>query len=116
MFYLEIQIFIPAIVQEQLLDVKFQFVTPRFRPFGERMTAKINIVQDSIAAADALSSRNSVLSQSGALKDVADDKQQIASSESDLYQMACELSDEGFGEFDDCLATLTVKKGNKKLA
>lgn len=44
MFYLEIQIYIPPIVQEQVLEVKFQFVTPRFRPFGERMTATLNIV------------------------------------------------------------------------
>lgn len=46
MFFLEIQVYIPAIVSEQMLEIKFSFVTPRFRPFGERMTAKINIVQD----------------------------------------------------------------------
>ena len=44
------------------MEVKFQFVTPRFRPFGERMIAKINIVQDAIRRADALSSRGSVSS------------------------------------------------------
>ena len=59
MFFLEIQIYIPAIVQEQQLEIKFQFVTPRFRPFGERMIAKLNIVQDFIAEPDILSSRMS---------------------------------------------------------
>lgn len=44
MFFLEIQVYIPPIVQEQVLEIKFQFVTPRFRPFGERMVAKLNIV------------------------------------------------------------------------
>lgn len=74
------------------------------------MIAKINIVQDALAAADALSSRNSVLSSNPLLGE------QVASQDAALYQMACELSDEGFGEFDDCLAVLSMKKGNKKLA
>ena len=78
------------------------------------MIAKINIVQDALAAADALSSRNSFAS--GQNEPLGDDKQQIAVSEADLYQIACELSDEGFGDFDDCLAVLSMKKGNKKLA
>ena len=41
MFFLEIQVYIPAIAQEQLLYIKFQFVTPRFRAFGDRMRAFI---------------------------------------------------------------------------
>ena len=49
MFFLEIQIYIPAIVQEQVLEIKFQFVTPRIRPFGERMVAKINILQEQLS-------------------------------------------------------------------
>ena len=68
MFYLEIQIYIPAIVQEQLLEVKFQFATPRFRLFGERMVAKINIVQDAIHMADVLSSRESMAGIGNALR------------------------------------------------
>ena len=60
MFFLEIQIYIPAIVSEQALEVKFQFVTPKFRPFGDRMTAKINIVQSKLRMADVLSSRESM--------------------------------------------------------
>ncbi len=60
MFFLEMQIYIPAIVQEQMLEIGFQFVTPRFRPFGERMVAKINILQDQLSHADVLSSRNSL--------------------------------------------------------
>ena len=56
-----------------MLEIKFQFVTPRFRPFGERMSAKINIVQDGIAEADYLSSfteQNSERSASSGVEEI----------------------------------------------
>ena len=56
MFYLEIQIYIPAIVQEQMLVINFQFVTPRLRPFGERMIAKIHIVHEELNKVDYIES------------------------------------------------------------
>lgn len=37
-------------------------------------------------------------------------------SESEILQMAAELCDQGFGEFDLCLTVLTAKKGNLKKA
>ena len=43
-------------------------MTPRFRPFGERMTAKINIIQDAQHEADALSSRGSYMSNVGSAR------------------------------------------------
>ena len=56
MFYLEIQIQIPAIVHEQTLQIHFQFVTPRLRPFGDRMIAKIHIVHDCLENVDCIES------------------------------------------------------------
>ena len=36
--------------------------------------------------------------------------------ETELFAGACELSDQGFGDFDVCLTVLTAKRGNMKLA
>ena len=129
-------------MQEQLLEIKFQFVTPRFRPFGERMIAKLNIVQDAQHMADVLSSRESMASVISSAKKMAamrvvnedamgEDGEEVSDasitaigrkgrkplpSEAEMFQMACELSDQGFGDFDLCLTVLTTKKGNLKLA
>jgi len=37
-------------------------------------------------------------------------------SESEMFQKAGELSDQGFGEFDVCLAVLSTTKGNLQTA
>ena len=37
-------------------------------------------------------------------------------SETELFQGACELMDQGFGDFEVCLTVLTAKHGNMKLA
>lgn len=36
--------------------------------------------------------------------------------ETELFQGACELMDQGFGDFEVCLTVLTAKRGNMKLA
>ena len=76
-------------------------------------------------AADALSSRPSV---DGSLSEVRESdihsldtlshsrSKKQGLNEDELFQMACELSDQGFGEFDLCLTVLTAKKGNSALA
>ena len=105
------------------------------------MTAKINIIQDAMHQADALSSRGSYVSGLGSVSgtvlhqelagidgseaDLNDldsteiiDVQQKGSmpGETELFAGACELSDQGFGDFDVCLTVLTAKRGNMKLA
>ena len=77
--------------------------------------------------ADVLSSRDSMAGLSNALRasdqsalvhgdgDLGGDRQHNF-TESEIFQMACELSDQGFGEFDVCLTVLTAKRGNIKLA
>ena len=77
--------------------------------------------------ADVLSSRESMPSLGGkALREsqileedsaaAGKSKKGSPFTEAEIFQMACELSDQGFGEFDVCLTVLTAKKGNIKLA
>ena len=101
MFFLEIQVYIPAIAYEQLLEITFQFHTPRLRPFGERMIAKINVLQD-----PKLSSRSSLQNS------LRENFVRESVSEEQMFQMAGELSDRGFGDFEVCLACLKEKKGD----
>ena len=48
--------------------------------------------------------------------DAATGPKKEALSEEELFAGACELSDQGFGDFDVCLTVLSRKKGNMKLA
>lgn len=99
MFYLEIQIYIPAIVQEQMLLIHFQFVTPRLRPFGERMIAKIHIVHEELNKVDYIESQASESVIEGMEDEVA-------------YSYAGQLCDQGYGNFEQCLAVLTACHGD----
>ena len=87
MFFLEIQIYIPALVSEQTLQIHFQFVTPRLRPFGERMIARIHIVHDALSNADYVESQTSESVVEGMSDDV-------------VYTFASQLSDQGYGSFE----------------
>lgn len=99
MFFLEIQIFIPALVQEQTLQIHFQFVTPRLRPFGERMIARLHIVHNALSNADYVESQTSESVVEGMSDDV-------------VYTFASQLSDQGYGSFEQCLAVLTACQGD----
>ena len=87
MFYLEIQIYIPAAVQEQVLQIHFQFVTPRLRPFGERMIARIHIVHEPLESAGYIESQASESVVDGMTDDMA-------------YSYASQLCDQGYGNFE----------------
>ena len=85
------------------------------------MIAKLNIVQDELTGADALTSRVS----HGGLSAIREgDEPNTTGQEDDddepnqeeIFRKACDLSDQGFGEFDVCLTVLTATKGNVDLA
>ena len=43
MFYLEIQVYIPPVVQEPEYNVDFIFTTPDLKTFGDRMHVRIKV-------------------------------------------------------------------------
>ena len=102
MFYLEIQIYIPPITEETELTITFSFTTPKLQPFGERMVAKISVVQDDLDDLDLVTDRTDE-SYRELVKTIPEDQ---------LYGMASQLSDNGYGTFDECLTVLAAQKGD----
>ena len=86
------------------------------------MIAKLNIVQDYLAEPDILSSRASEHQLSAVRESYEPNTTGRESnadrepSQEEIFKKACDLSDQGFGEFDVCLTVLTATKGNVDLA
>ena len=81
---------------EQTLQIHFHFVTPRLRPFGERMIAKIDIV-------DLPDSQRSDPVVAGITDEV-------------VFSFAKSLVAQGYGSFEKCLAVLTACNGDTNRA
>ena len=124
MFFLEIQVKIPKTYKavNGQIKIRFQFATPELRPFGQRMTAFINVVNDSVDGSSVLDfldtsdlinfNKNDRHRFCQTLQEIPSTKPMplADTSESDdelrLLQMASELADEGYGHFDVCLKAL----------
>ena len=74
-------------------------MNPSLRPFGERMIAKIHIVHDNLKNVDCIDSQRSESVVEGMPDDI-------------IYNFAGQLSDQGYGSFEQCLAVLTACNGD----
>lgn len=57
-------------------------------------------------------SARSIESMSSYFNQIRQSKALSAMDETELFQKACELQDQGYGSFEDCLKMLTEKQGS----
>ena len=113
LMYVQIQIQVPDLCEEQVLPITFFFVTPqRNAVFGEQMVAVLHIRAPSLQGnPDVIASTDfskRPVHSSHKLVDVNDEHY--------MFTFASQLSDQGFGSFEDCLTVLAACKGDLKQA